>query len=56
MGGKVVCRQCSRVANSILGFSAPMSLPGEDAIVPRDVPVVVLPGLTGKYGSVAELA
>jgi hypothetical protein len=54
-GKMIICRECHSSATRILGFSAPMSLPGEEALVPKDVPVVVLPGIKGKFGFMAEL-
>ena len=43
------------MAKRILGFSAPMSLPGQEAWILKDVPVVVLPGIQGKGAFAAEL-
>jgi hypothetical protein len=50
--------ECHTTTKQVLGFSAPMGLPGEEKVGNRDVPVVVLPGLGGVHAftSIAELA
>jgi hypothetical protein len=44
-------------ASNVLGFSAPMALPGQETVDPSaHLPVVILPGLPGKFGFMFELA
>ncbi len=52
----IICSECHSVASRVVGFSAPMSLPGEEAAVAKKVPFVILPGVQGEFGFIAELA
>ncbi|OCL00592.1 uncharacterized protein K441DRAFT_105597 [Cenococcum geophilum 1.58] len=52
----IICSECHIIALRVVGFSAPMALPGEEAVVAKKVPVVILPGIQGKFGFMAELA
>jgi hypothetical protein len=56
-GESITCRECNEQATTVVGFAAPMGMPGEDRIVNNNIDVVVLPGFGLKHGftSVAEL-
>jgi len=56
-GARISCRLCSRNADQILGFSAPMGLPGQDKVDLSTAEVRTLPPRGGHFAfmSVAEL-
>lgn len=54
--GKIDCWECGEVATQMLGFSAPMALPGEENFEPDvDAVVVIKAGVFGKAGFMSEL-
>jgi hypothetical protein len=45
----VVCMTCSATATQLIGFSAPMGLPGEETVDLHIAKAVVLPGRAGGH-------
>ena len=53
----IACQKCNTNVKDVVRFAAPMGMPGEENIVDKDMPVVVLPALPWKHSftSIAEL-
>ena len=54
----IACGVCHQLVTGIVGFSAPMALPGQEAVDMSDTSVISLPGHKGneQFKTVFELA